>query len=75
MPTGISVLTSMECLWRDAFTIVKITLAVKMHVLLSSSVALRIAPVRLVKFCFILCNLYINLLSPNIWSFAKLRLI
>ena len=49
MPIGISVSMSMECLWQDAFTIVKITVIAKMHVLLSSRNALQTVPVRLVE--------------------------
>ena len=49
IPIGINVSMSMECLWLDAFTIVKITVIVKMIVLLSLRAALRIVPVRSVK--------------------------
>ena len=49
MPIGITVSMSMEWLWQDAFTIAKITMIVKMHVLISSRAVLQIAPVRLVE--------------------------
>ena len=46
MQTGISVSMSMECLWQDAFTIVKITVIAKMNASLSSKAVLRIVPAR-----------------------------
>ena len=61
MQTGISVSMSMECLWQDAFTIVKITVIAKMHVLLSLRVVHQIVPVRLVKWN--LCDLMFDLLN------------
>ena len=46
MQTGISVSMSMECLWQDAFTIVKITVIAKMNASLSSKAVLRIVLAR-----------------------------
>ena len=47
--TGINVWISMECLWQDAFTTVKMTVIAKMNVSLSSKATLPIVPARLVK--------------------------
>ena len=49
MPTGTNASMSMECLWRDAFTIVKIMVIAKMNVSLSSKAARQIAPARLLE--------------------------
>ena len=46
MKTGITAWMSMECRWQDVFTIVKITMIAKMHVLLSLRAALRIVHAR-----------------------------
>ena len=49
MLTGTNALMSMECLWQDAFTIVKIMVVAKMNVSLSSKAARRIAPARFLE--------------------------
>ena len=46
MPTGTNAWMSMECLWQDAFTIVKITVIAKMNASLSSKAVLRIVLAR-----------------------------
>ena len=66
MPTGINALMSMECLWQDAFTIVKITVTVKMIVFLSSKAKLLIVPARLVKLQY---NLYSITYTVMLYSF------
>ena len=58
MPIGINVWISMECLWQDAFTTVKIMLIAKMIVSLSSKTAPPIVPVRLVKLPLLLYESY-----------------
>ena len=49
MPIGTNASMSMECLWQDVFTIVKIMVIAKMIVSLSSKDAQQIAPARLVE--------------------------
>ena len=53
MQTGTNASMSMECLWQDAFTIVKIMVIAKMNVSLSSKAAQQIAPARLLELLFI----------------------
>ena len=49
MQTGTNASMSMECLWQDAFTIVKIMVIAKMNVSLSSKDARQIVPARSVE--------------------------
>ena len=61
MRIGINAWISMECLWQDAFTTVKIMLIAKLTVSLSSKASLPIVPVRLVKLQLLSFKLYSDL--------------